>query len=203
MWITPTERLKLIEFGAAKDELSFLDATADAGGELTSAGAILGTHEYMAPEQARELHSADARSDLYGLGCTLYQVLTGRPPFAETNPVKLAAAHAATAPPMVDLLVPEVARALADVVARLLAKAPGERIQTAGEVDWALQPYVAAGAVDADVAEAEWTPEYLAFVRSMNVESLDAGTPDHVASELAPDAAESLDWLSERYLQKS
>src|SRR5207248_2899626 len=159
-------------------------------------------HEYMAPEQARELHSADARSDLYALGCTLYQTLTGRPPFAESDPIKLAAAHATATPPMVDLLVPEIPRALADVVARLLAKAPEERIQTAGEVDWALQPYVASGAIDADVAEAEWSPEYLAFVRSMNSESFAAPSADDRASELAPDAAEFLDWLSERYLQR-
>ncbi len=202
MWITPSERLKLIEFGSAKDELSFLDAAAD-GGELATAAGSVGTREYMAPEQARDLQSADPRSDLYALGCTLFQALTGRHPFADTDPAKLAEAHATAAPPMVDLLVPEVPKALADVVGRLLAKDPAERIQTAGEVDWALQPHIGVGATDADVAEAEWSPEYLAFVKSMNAESFTDAAPEDGASDLAPDAAEFLGWLSERYLQRA
>ena len=173
MWITPAERLKLIEFGSAHDELSFLDEVADAGGELTAAGTTLGTHEYMPPEQARDLRSADARSDLYSLGCTLYHAVAGRPPFVASNPTQLAMSHASEAPAMVDLLVPEIPHGLADVIARMLAKSPDERIQTAGEVDWALQPFIESGTLDADVAEAEWSPEYLAFVQSMNAEVFD------------------------------
>ena len=104
---------------------------------------------------------------------------------------------------MVDLVVPEIPQGLADVVARLLAKSPDERIQTAGEVDWALQPYVESGAMDADVAEAEWTPEFLAFLRSVGAQPPSASESGGAPSELAPDAAEFLDWLSGQYLEKS
>jgi eukaryotic-like serine/threonine-protein kinase len=201
MWITSAERLKLIEFGAARDELSFLDDIADAAGELP-AGDNLGTHEYMAPEQARDRQSADPRSDLYSLGCTLYHVLSGRSPFAAASPSELELLHATAGPAMVDLVVPEIPHGLADVVARMLAKSPEERIQTAGDVDWALQPYVEAGAMDADVAEAEWTPEFLAFLRSIGAESSPPSEFSDAPAELAPDAAEFLEWLSGQYLER-
>ncbi len=203
MWITSGERLKLIEFGAARDELSFLDDIADAGGESAAAGGSLGTHEYMAPEQAQDFRSADARSDLYSLGCTLYHALAGRSPFVAVSPSEITRLHAMEAPPMVDLVVPEIPRGLADVVARLLAKSSDERIQTAGEVDWALQPYVGVGTPDADLAASKWTPEFLAFLRSVWAQPSSASESGSAPSELAPDAAEFLEWLTWQYLEKS
>jgi serine/threonine-protein kinase len=157
----------------------------------------------MAPEQAQDFHSADARSDLYSLGCTLYHALAGRSPFAAARPSEMTRLHASEAPPMVDLVVPEIPRGLADVVARLLAKSPDERIQTAGEVDWALQPYVEAGTLDADVAASEWTPEFLVFLHSVGAQPPSASESGRAPSELAPDAAEFLEWLSGQFLEKS
>ncbi len=203
MWITPDERLKLVEFGAARDSLSFLDAPGDGQGELTVEGAKLGTNEYMSPEQAVDPRKADARSDLYSLGCTLYHALSGRPPFVEKNPMKLLMAHASAAPQRVDLASPEIPRELADVVERLLAKSPDERLQTAADVDWALQPFIGAGTADADAAAAEWNPEYLAWVNSMNAEVFSESESEAAPSELEPDAAEFLDWLSERFFWAS
>ncbi len=100
------------------------------------------------------------------------------------------------------MLSPEIPHELADVVDRLLAKSPDERMQTAAEVDWALQPFIGAGMVDAGAAAAEWNPEYLAWVSSMNAEVFNEADSETVPSELAPDAAEFLDWLSERFLGK-
>jgi len=202
MWITPDERLKLIEFGAARDSLAFLDAPDEGQEGLTLEGTCLGTNEYTSPEQARDPRAADARSDLYALGCTLYHALTGRPPFTDKNALKLVLAHATATPPKVDLLVSEIPHELADVVARLLAKSPDERIQTAAELEWKLQPFLGAGAVEAGTATAEWSPEYLEWVQSMNAEVFTEGESDSAPSELAPDAAEFLDWLSERFLSK-
>ena len=200
MWITPDERLKLIEFGAARDSLAFLDAPEQDQEDLTSVGTILGTSEYTSPEQTRDPHSADARSDIYSLGCTLYHALTGRPPFVEKNPLKLATSHAAAAVPKVDLLVAEIPHELSDLVARLLAKSPDERLQTAAELDWALQPFIGAGVSDAGAAHAEWNPQYLEWVQSMNTEVFSAESTESGPSEIAPDAAEFLGWLSDRYL---
>lgn len=201
MWITPDERLKLIEFGAARDSLAFLDAPGDGQSELTLQSSKLGTNEYMSPEQAADPRQADARSDLYSLGCTLYHALAGRPPFVDKNPMKLLMAHASAAPQRVDLLSPEIPAGLADVVERLLAKSPGERMQSAAEVDWALQPFVGAGAADASAAAADWNPDYLAWVNSMNAEVFSESDSETPPSELAPDAAEFLDWLTERFLR--
>ena len=202
MWITPDERLKLVEFGAARDSLAFLDAPDDGQANLTLEGTQLGTNEYMSPEQAADPRNADARSDLYSLGCTLYHALSGRPPFVDKNPMKLLMAHASATPQRVDLLSPEIPHELADVVDRLLAKSPEGRMQTAAEVDWALQPFIGAGSVEADTATAEWNPEYLAWVNSMNAEVFNETESETAPSELAPDAAEFLDWLSERFLGK-
>ena len=202
MWITSDERLKLIEFGAARDSLAFLNAPEPGQEGLTLEGAGLGTTEYTSPEQARDARVSDARSDLYALGCTLFHALTGRPPFVERNPLKLVLAHATVTPPMVDLLVSEIPHELADVVARLLAKSPEERIQTAVNVDSALEPFVGAEAVEAGAAHAQWNPQYLEWVQSMNAEVLSDARGEGAPSELAPDAAEFLDWLSDRYLSK-
>ncbi len=126
---------KIIDFGLAKNATS-------AGAALTRAGQIVGTPQYMAPEQiARK--EVDARTDVYALGSVLYAMLCGRPPFPDTGddvqllyrqvhePVEPVRAHA-----------PHVAADLDDVVLRALAKAPADRFQSAAELARALVPAV-------------------------------------------------------------
>jgi signal transduction histidine kinase len=94
-------------------------------------GTTAGTLRYCAPEQAGTLdRPVDARSDLYALGGVLFECLTGRPPFAATDAGELLRAHATTVPPDVRELCPDVPAALAETVARLLAKNPDDRYQT-------------------------------------------------------------------------
>src|SRR3954453_9865801 len=90
----------------------------------------MGTPEYMAPEQARDTAAADIRADIYALGCTLFCLLTGRPPFAGETAIEVMVKHATDAPPAVTDLRPDVPAGLADLIGRMLAKDPADRPQT-------------------------------------------------------------------------
>ena len=108
-------------------------------GDLTSTGQILGTLDYIAPEQIEDMHDVDGRADLYSLGCTLYQLLTGHAPFAAekyASLLKKLRAHEQVTPEPVSTarvsgIVPSQ---LQEIVHQLLAKRPDERIASAGEV---------------------------------------------------------------------
>jgi WD40 repeat protein len=108
---------------------------------LTQAGAVIGTPDYIAPEQAADARQADARADIYGLGCTLYFLLTGRPPFPEGTQSEKLAAQQQEEPPPVERLRAEVPPAVAEVLRKMMAKRPEERFQTPAEVAEALKPF--------------------------------------------------------------
>jgi eukaryotic-like serine/threonine-protein kinase len=116
--------VKLVDFGVASVE----DA------KLTRTGAIVGTPAYMAPEQARGDGKIDGRADLYALGATLFEMITGRPPHVGPTPIAILARLVTTpAPRLADVFV-DVPRRLDELVARLLATAPTERPESASEV---------------------------------------------------------------------
>ena len=117
-------RVKLLDFGIAR-------AT---GPRITVAGALLGTPEYMSPEQARGL-DVDARTDLYALGIILFEMLTGRVPFASTQITETIRQHLLVRPPDLSEVAPDLdCRASERVIRRLLAKSPDERPSSATEV---------------------------------------------------------------------
>jgi serine/threonine protein kinase len=109
---------------------------------LTQVGTLMGTPAYIAPEQARDPHAADIRADIYSLGCTLYDLLTGRPPFADGGARRKVSGHLQEAPPALLELRPEVPCELAQVVNAMLAKDPAQRYQVPAEVADALKPWV-------------------------------------------------------------
>lgn len=118
----------------------------DAGpGGQTSTGMIMGTADYMAPEQADNVHAVDARADIYSLGCTLYRLLTGRPPYSEpagTTPVvRTLRAHATDPVPSARALRPDLPAELDAILGRMMAKRPGDRYASAAEVAEALAPF--------------------------------------------------------------
>lgn len=119
-------------------------ATAGAGG-LTQAGGILGTVDYMAPEQAVDSAAIDARADIYGLGCTLYFLLAGTPPYTGPTLVSVLLKHRDAAVPLLRRVRPDVPAELEAVCARMMAKAVGDRYQTMSEVIAALEPFAPAG----------------------------------------------------------
>ena len=98
----------------------------------------MGTPDYIAPEQARDSHTADIRADLYSLGCTLYFLLTGRAPFPGGSLTEKLLKHQMDEPRPVEELRPETPPAVAAVVRKLMAKRPGDRYQTPAEAAAAL-----------------------------------------------------------------
>lgn len=108
---------------------------------LTTAGSVMGTPDYIAPEQAVDAHSADIRADIYSLGCTLHFLLTGKPPFEADNVFAKLKAHAQQPPPSLTTLRKDVPVELAKVAARMMAKNPAERFQTPAAVAEALAPF--------------------------------------------------------------
>ncbi len=114
---------------------------------LTDEGVLLGTPDYMAPEQARDARSIDIRADIYSLGCVLYHLLTGQPPFPDSNIVNQMIRHATEIPkPASDLnsLVPE---GLNQILQYMLAKDPASRYQTPERCAQALAIFLNAGPV--------------------------------------------------------
>jgi serine/threonine-protein kinase len=116
------------------------------GRALTRLGTTVGTPDYMAPEQVRDSREVDARADVYALGCVLYFALAGKPPFSGGSQSDRLQRHLHEEPPPVRKGRPDVPEALAGVLARMLAKKPQARYQSAAEAAAALEPF-ARGAV--------------------------------------------------------
>ena len=98
----PAYAVKLLDVGLGRALFSEEDE-AGAGQDLTAAGTTIGTPDYTAPEQSRDSHLADIRTDMYGLGCVLYECLTGRVPFPDKNLVNKLIKHSREMPPALDL----------------------------------------------------------------------------------------------------
>jgi serine/threonine protein kinase/formylglycine-generating enzyme required for sulfatase activity len=140
--------VKILDFGLAKATREGVVET-----ELTGAGKMLGTPDYIAPEQTLDAASADIRADIYSLGCTLYFLLSGSPPFKAKSLFEILQAHMSMEAVPLDQVRPEVPAELAAVVAKMMAKDPAQRYQQPIEVARALAPFVKAVA-NTPVAEA-------------------------------------------------
>ena len=123
---------KLLDFGLVQD------LSGDVDGQLTQTGTVVGTPDYMSPEQAAGESAVDSRGDVYGLGAVAFFALTGRPPFLKETVGQLLAAHRSEPPPALTELRPEVPSDLSAVIARSLAKDPTDRFSSAAAFDRAL-----------------------------------------------------------------
>jgi WD40 repeat protein len=144
---TPAGQVKILDFGLARlPRTSEEPSTGEApAGPLTGAGTVMGTADYIAPEQAADPRAADIRADIYALGCTLFHLLAGRPPFPDGSVPEKIAHHAGTPLPSLNAVRPEVPTGLAAVVARMTAKDPAGRHATPAEVAEALAPFADSG----------------------------------------------------------
>jgi serine/threonine protein kinase len=128
-------------------------------GPLTDSDMMMGTADYMAPEQALDPHKVDIRADVYSLGCTFYHLLAGKAPFAGGTSTQKLLRHQQDSPIPVEQLRLDVTPDLAAVVRRLMARQPEQRFQTPAEAALALQPFAApiAGLVSETDAPADAT----------------------------------------------
>ncbi len=124
--LTDTGRVKVVDLGLARRE------TEDSIGDITVAGTTLGTFDYIAPEQARDPRNADVRSDIYSLGCTMYHMLTGQPPYPEGTALQKLLDHQGKTPPDPRALNPRVSEGLAAIMRKMMANIPEHRYQAAG-----------------------------------------------------------------------
>ncbi len=123
----PGPTLKILDIGLGR---LTDDGTLEEAAPLTTAGSVLGTPDYMAPEQARDARTADIRSDIYSAGCVLYHLLTGQPPFPDTNPLNQMVRHATQPPrPLTEFGI-VAAEKLQPVLDGMLAKEPAKRYAT-------------------------------------------------------------------------
>jgi serine/threonine protein kinase len=124
--LTPSGQVKVMDFGIAR-------AVADSSATMTQTAAVLGTAQYLSPEQARG-EPVDARSDIYSTGCLLFELLTGRPPFVGDSPVSVAYQHVRETPERPSLYNPEVTDDVDAIVAKALTKRIDSRYQSAAEM---------------------------------------------------------------------
>ncbi|HEY7313356.1 MAG TPA: bifunctional serine/threonine-protein kinase/formylglycine-generating enzyme family protein [Gemmataceae bacterium] len=136
MRAAPGGTIKILDLGLARllDEESSERTVL----KLTRLGVVMGTLDYLAPEQALNSHRADIRSDLYSLGCTFYFLLTGRVPFPVEEPMAKLLAHSCDKPDPVEQVRPDVPANVAAIVRKLMGRHPEDRYQTPAELVQAL-----------------------------------------------------------------
>ena len=138
LMVDATGTIKVLDMGLARYGPDTLDEEESLAHKFTDQQ-VLGTADYLSPEQALSLHDVDGRADVYSLGATLYALLVGRPPFPEGSIAKKLMMHQTATPTPAHVLRPEVPEDLSGFIARMLAKKPDDRISSAGAVALALE----------------------------------------------------------------
>jgi TPR repeat protein/serine/threonine protein kinase len=131
--------VKILDMGLAHLRPNLMNT--DVSGGITGTHQMLGTPDYMAPEQIMTPNQVDIRADLYSLGCTLYHLLSGQPPFISNLMTQKLAGHLFNDPTPLAELCPDLPTGLAAVVGKLMAKKREERYETPADASWALRSY--------------------------------------------------------------
>ena len=139
--LTPSGDVKVMDFGIAR-------AVSDASNTMTQTAAVVGTAQYLSPEQARG-ETVDSRSDVYSTGCQLYELLTGRPPFVGDSPVSVAYQHVREQAPPPSSLDEDLTPELDAIVMKSLAKNVGDRYPSAAAMKADIDRYLAGQPVQA------------------------------------------------------
>jgi serine/threonine-protein kinase len=137
--------IKILDFGLAR--LHAPEVVPAAGNQtiLTRVNTVMGTPDFVSPEQARDMHQVDIRSDLYSLGCTFHYLLTGRVPFPGGSALEKLIRQKSEEPGPVTALRPDVPPPVSALVSRLMAKQPDDRFQTPADLGAALAPWAIPG----------------------------------------------------------
>lgn len=160
--ITPDGGVKILDLGLAR----FFKTTDEESLTLKHDERVIGTADYLAPEQAIDSHSVDSRADIYGLGCTFYCALTGHPPFTEGTLVQRLMAHQSQSAPPVTNERPEVPESLTKILDRTLAKKREDRYQTGRELADALTSWLF------ENAPHEWKEKHLPMYAALRLKDL-------------------------------
>ncbi|MEO8495305.1 MAG: protein kinase [Planctomycetota bacterium] len=131
--------VKILDLGLAR----FFDDRLDASLTTTHNESILGTADYLSPEQALDSHNVDTRTDIYSLGCTCYYLLTGHPPFPEGSVAQRLMSHQTKSPTAIEKIRRDAPTDLVTIVEKMLAKSPDNRYQSAREVGDAFTAWLA------------------------------------------------------------
>jgi serine/threonine protein kinase len=160
--------VKILDMGLARLGEGDQDS---AFSQLTHDGKVVGTPDYIAPEQARNSHTADIRSDIYSLGCTLYFLISARVPFPGGGSImEKLMKHQTEEPIPIQLVAPELSDRVAEVVHKMIRRNPDERYQTPAEVAAALEPFAGGG-------DSEDHPGSAPSIQLGETGSLTTGTP--------------------------
>ena len=184
--------VKILDMGLAR--ITGAEAALGGAERLTTTGQVMGTCDYMAPEQSLDTHQADARADIYSLGCTLFRLLTGNPPYKGETFAKLFLMHLEAPIPSLCEARPEVPEALDAICHRMLAKKPEDRYQSMAEVVAELEALLAvlsgrsaAAATPGDEPSSEVVARTLAFLQ----EASPRGTLTRQKKPTAPERTQS------------
>jgi len=156
---TAAGTVKILDVGVGRESAA---DPATPGGPLTGEGTILGTTDYLAPEQARDPRAADVRADIYSLGCVLFHLIAGRPPYQERTVLATVLKHATATPAPLATLGVDVPPGLQEVFDRLTAKTPGDRYATPASAEQALRPFLPAD--ESDAPTSDMLPSYKAWL---------------------------------------
>lgn len=174
--------LKLLDLGLAR----FFNAEGEESLTIKHDEKVLGTADFLAPEQAIDSHSVDERADIYSLGCTLYFALTGHPPFTEGTLVQRLMAHQTKEAPSVKIDRPEVPDSLVKVLDKMMAKKKDDRYQTARLVADALAQWLL------DNADTAWKKKNVNIVAQFGgLNELNSTKPTKSKSSAAPKLTDS------------
>lgn len=141
--------IKISDFGLARLQSPHINPnmTLGVGTILTRENTVMGTPDFLSPEQARNLHNTDIRSDIYSLGCTFYFLLTGQVPFPGGQTLEKLIRHSSEQPAPVSRFRADVPPLVLEVLSKMMAKRPIERYQLPAEVAAALKPFAVSGPI--------------------------------------------------------
>ncbi len=184
--------VKILDMGLARVKLPVADALANTQTNLTSAGVIMGTLNYVSPEQALDSRAVDHRTDIYSLGCTLYYLLVGRSIYTGETPMEILVAHRERVVPSLRDARQDVPAELDAIFQRMVAKAAADRFQSMAEVIDALRVAIEPAEERIATAEVVYDPIEVAEQANSDVTSAMVDAVSSAVSKVVSDAVASV-----------